>query len=235
MKISFAIPFHNEKENLPILLSSIEKNLSKIDKFEFEVNLVDDLSNDGSYELCEKFIQSNISKVRFNLFKLKKKGFQSGALKKGFDESTGDYIICMDADLQDDPVHISNFIEKISNNYEIVIGVRKNRKAPSILTTGLKIYDLIFEKIFKKNLTTYRAPFVAYKSKYVKNLPWFKNDHRYLIPTAINRGASLISEIEIAYKERERGKSHYNRVLKVFWGIVEFGIFLYRLKSGRYK
>ena len=143
MKISFAIPFHNEKENLSILLPLIKKNLSKTDKFEFEVNLVDDLSNDGSNELCEKFIDSNISKVRFNLFKLKKKGFQSGALKKGFDESTGDYIICMDADLQDDPVHILNFIEKISNNYEIVIGVRKNRNAPSILTTGLKIYGIV--------------------------------------------------------------------------------------------
>ena len=149
MKISLALPFHNEKENLKILLPLIEKNLLKIDKYSYEVNLVDDLSNDESFEECEKFINSTKSKVIFNLFRLEKKGFQSGALKKGFYESTGDYIICMDTDLQDDPEYLPNFIEKISNNFEIVIGLRKNRKAPSILRSGLKVYDYIFEKIFK--------------------------------------------------------------------------------------
>ena len=73
------------------------------------------------------------------------------------------------------------------------------------------------------------------KIKYVKNLPWHNNDHRYLIPTAINRGASNIAEIYITYQERLRGKSHYNKVLKVFWGIIEFAVFLYRLRLGRYK
>ena len=234
MKISLALPFHNEKENLKILLPLIEKNLLKIDKYSYEVNLVDDLSNDESFEECKKFINSTKSKVIFNLFRLEKKGFQSGALKKGFYESTGDYIICMDTDLQDDPEYLPNFIEKISNNFEIVIGLRKNRKAPSILRSGLKVYDYIFEKIFKKNLTTYRAQFAAYKSNYVKNLPWYKNDHRYLIPVAINRGANLISEIDIIFKERKIGRSHYNRYLKVFWGVIELGIFLFRLRSGKY-
>jgi glycosyltransferase involved in cell wall biosynthesis len=235
MKISLALPFHNEEGNLVILLPLIVKNLTKNPNFDFEVNLVDDLSDDESYEVCKRFIESNKSLIEFNLFKLEKKGFQYGALKKGFEESTGDYIICMDSDLQDDPRHLSKFIQNINNNFEIIVGIRINRKAPSILKSGLKVYDLIFEKIFKKKLVTYRAQFAAYKSKYVKNLPWFKNDHRYLIPIAIHRGANLITGVNFEHKPREIGKSHYNRYLKVFSGIIELGIFLYRMKTGKYK
>ena len=235
MKISLALPFHNEKRNIEILLPLIVKNLIKNQNFNFEVNLVDDLSDDGSYEVCKKFIKSNKSLIKFNLFKLEKKGFQYGALKRGFEESTGDYIICMDSDLQDDPIHLSEFIQNINNNFEIVVGIRTNRKAPSILKSGLKVYDLIFEKIFKKKLTTYRSSYVAYKSKYVKNLPWFKNDHRYLIPIAIHRGANLIMGMNVEHRLREIGKSHYNRYLKIFSGIIELGIFLHRMKSGKYK
>ena len=234
MKLSIAIPFHNEKDNLVILLPLLKKYLLKNKDFNYEINLVDDLSDDGSSEVCENFIKINNSNIKFNLFKLNQKGFQSGALKKGFNESTGNYIICMDADLQDDPKYLLLFLKKIVHKYDIIIGVRKNRNAPSILKTGLKIYDFILEKIFKKKLTTYRAPYVAYKAKYVKNLPWYNNDHRYLIPTAINRGANNIAEIYLPYKERIRGKSHYNRILKVFWGIIEFGVFLYRLRLGKY-
>ena len=61
MKISLALPFHNEKENLKILLPLIEKNLLKIDKYSYEVNLVDDLSNDESFEECVDHLSSLIS------------------------------------------------------------------------------------------------------------------------------------------------------------------------------
>ena len=103
-----------------------------------------------------------------------------------------------------------------------------------ILTTCLKIYNLIFEIIFKKKLKTYRAPFVAYKKQYVDNLPWYKNDHRYFIPIAINKGAKLIKEFEVILNERKSGKSHYNKYFKVFWGIIEFSIFIFRMKIGKY-
>lgn len=234
MKISLALPFHNEEGNLLILLPLIEKNLLNNQNFEYEVNLVDDLSDDESYEVCNNFINNNKSLIKFNLFKLDTKGYQSGALKKAFHESTGDFIITMDTDLQDDPKYLPDFLEEISHGSDIVIGIRKKRKAPAILSVGLKVYDLIFENMFHKKLITYRAPYVAYRSKYVSNLPWFRNDHRYLIPIAINRGADSISELSVVLNERKIGKSHYNRYLKVFWGIIEVVIFILKIKFGKY-
>lgn len=235
MKISLALPFHNEEGNLSILLPLLENNLIKNSNFDYEVNLVDDLSDDKSNEVCKNFINSNKSSIKYNLFKLETKGFQSGALKKAFYESSGDFIITMDTDLQDDPKYLPLFLEKISNDSDIVIGIRKNRKAPAILSIGLKVYDLIFEKMFHKKLITYRAPYVAYRSKYVLDLPWFRNDHRYLIPIAISRGANSISEISVVLNERKIGSSHYNKYLKVFWGIIEVVVFILRIRSGKYK
>ena len=234
MKISFVLPFNNEKANLLLLLPLIENELSKENNIEFEINLVDDLSSDESYNFCENFIKYSKSKAKYKLYKLDTKGYQTGALKKGFVESTGDYIICMDTDLQDDPKYIPEFIKNIKKGFDIVIGVRKNRKAPLILKFGLKIYDLIFEIMFKKKLTTYRAPFVAYKKEYVSNLPWFNNDHRYFIPIAINKGAKSINEFEVSLNKRKSGKSHYNKYLKVFWGFIELLIFIFRMKIGKY-
>ena len=234
MKISFVLPFNNEKANLSLLLPLIEQEIKKENNLEFEINLVDDLSSDESYSFCEKFIEDSKLKAKYKLYKLDTKGYQTGALKKGFIESTGDYIICMDTDLQDDPKYIPEFIDNIKKGFDIVIGVRKNRKAPIILTAGLKIYDLIFEIIFKKKLSTYRAPFVAYKKEYVNDLPWYNNDHRYFIPIAINKGAKLIKEFDVSLNKRNSGKSHYNKYFKVFWGIVELLIFIFRMKTGKY-
>jgi len=236
MKISFVLPFHNEKENLSLLLPLIEEEIKKENNLEFEINLVDDLSSDGSYGFCKKFIENSKSYKNYKLYKLEVKGFQYGALKKGFNESTGDYVICMDTDLQDDPKYIQQFIENIKKNFDIITTVRKNRldKVPSILLSGLKVYDLIFDKLLNKKLKTYRSPFAAYKKKYVQNLPWYKNDHRYLIPIAIHRGASKIAQIEVAYNKRNSGKSHYNRRLKVFFGVIEVIVFIFKMKLGKY-
>ena len=237
MKISFVLPFHNEKENLSLLLPLIEQQVKKENNLEFEINLVDDLYTDGSYEFCQQFIESNKSNINYRLFKLNSKGFQYGALKKGFNESTGEYVICMDTDLQDDPKYIEEFLENIKNNFDIIATVRKKRfdQAPSILLSALRVYDLIFDRLLNKKLKTYRSPFAAYKKKYVENLPWYKNDHRYLIPIAISRGANKITQFEIAYNQRNSGKSHYNRRMKIIFGVIEVIIFIFRMKLGKYK
>ena len=235
MKITIALPFNNELDNLKILIPKICEILNYDKEIDYELNLVDDLSNDGSYEFCKKFILENKLEKKINLFRLEKKGFQSGALKKAFDQSNGDYIISMDTDLQDDPKYLPQFLDNIKKNFDVIIGVRVNRKAPSLLKSGLKVYDYIFEKMFALNLTTYRAPYVAYNKEFIFNLPWYNNDHRYLIPIAISRGAKKITQIEVNLNERLSGSTHYNKYLKVFSGVIELFRFILRLKKGIYK
>ena len=140
----------------------------------------------------------------------------------------------MDADLQDDPTKIKLFLKKISQKNEIVIGVRVKRKAALILKLGLKIYDYIFYKVLDKKILTYRAQYAAYKTKFIKNIKMKKNDHRYLIPIAITRGAKKITMIKLKLEKRKFGKSNYNQYLKSIFGVLEVFKFIYRLKKGYY-
>ena len=118
--LSVIIPFHNEKENLPVLLERLEKVLSGI-KTKSEIVLIDDGSND-SYE--SKFNSPNLN---LKLIVQRKQSGKGRALEVGLEKSKGDVIVFMDADLQDSPEEIPLFIEKIEKGFELVNGWRKKR------------------------------------------------------------------------------------------------------------
>ena len=112
--ISIVIPFFNEEENLKVLVPSIIKSIKKT-KNKIELFLVDDLSTDNGYKFCKNF---SSKKIKINVLKLKKKGKQAGATREAFKKVKTDYVILMDADLQDNPKYIPQFIDKINKNYE---------------------------------------------------------------------------------------------------------------------
>ena len=232
--ITIAMPFHNEEENLKILLPEIVKIINRIKKNKIQIFLVDDCSKDNSYNFCKKFIKKQ-KKTKIKLLKLKKRGKQTGAIKRAIEYIKSDYIITMDSDLQDPPKYLPLFIKKINKNYDLVVGCRAVRKKiPYILKVAIKVYDFILEIILKKKLETYRTPFAAYKSKYIKNLPWYKNDHRYLVPISIFRGAKKCTIVRYTPQDRKFGKTHYNAVLKIFPGFFEVMIFILKVKLGYY-
>ena len=232
ISISVVIPFRNEENNLKILIPLILNEIKKNSKFKINLILFNNKSTDNSLKICKKF------EIRYKKFlkikNLTKRGFQTGALKTGIDASKSDFIILMDADLQDDPTKIKLFLKKISQKNELVIGVRVKRKAALILKIGLKIYDYIFYKVLDKKILTYRAQYAAYKTKFIKNIKIKKNDHRYLIPIAITRGAKKITMIKLKLEKRKFGKSNYNQYLKSIFGVLEVFKFIYRLKKGYY-
>ena len=232
ISISIVIPFRNEENNLKILIPLILKEIKKNKKFIINLILVNDKSTDNSLKICKKFEIKY--KKNLKIKNLAKRGFQTGALKSGIDATKSDFIILMDADLQDDPTKIKLFLKKISEKNELVVGVRVKREAALILKLGLKIYDYIFYKVLDKKILTYRAQYAAYKTKFIKNVKMKKNDHRYLIPIAITRGAKKISMIKLKLKKRKFGKSNYNQYLKSILGVFEVFKFIYRLKKGYY-
>ena len=91
------------------------------------------------------------------------------------------------------------------------------------------------ELYFKKKLKTYRSPYIATRLKFLKKLPWFKNDHRYLVPISLSRGAKKCVTIDYVLRGRRHGVSNYNARLKVISGFFEVMIFLFRLIFKSYK
>ncbi|MBA7569677.1 Dodecaprenyl-phosphate galacturonate synthase [subsurface metagenome] len=133
MDVSVVVPLLNEAESLPELISWIDKVLSQ-NKYTYEVIMIDDGSTDNSWnvinELKEKYHCLKGIKFRRNFGK-------SAALHTGFQHARGDVVITMDADLQDSPEEIPEFVNMIRNGgYDLVSGWKKKR----------------FDPVFAKNL-----------------------------------------------------------------------------------
>ena len=123
--ISIIIPFYNEKENISSILRDIKQKLLKSTKYNFEIVLMDNHSSDGSGDIAKKEMTKfdNIKYYRLS----RNFGYQSN-IKAGLEKCSGDAAVQLDADGEDDPILILDFIKQWENGYDVVYGIRKNRK-----------------------------------------------------------------------------------------------------------
>ncbi len=227
---SIVMPFHNEaaslRELIPFLLATLENVIH-----DWELILVDDASTDNSADVARECSneQSNI-----RIISLDQRGGQTGAFKVAFGQARGNYILRMDADLQDDPRDLPKFIAKMDQGSDLIVGLRECRKHSRVLRFASGVYDLLILALFDTPLHAHSGSYVAFRSDLVRSLPWHRNDHRYLPLIAIRRGARQISEVIARHGERKWGRSKYGPVRKLLFGVPEVLFFLLRLRSGVY-
>ncbi|MBI2995628.1 MAG: glycosyltransferase [Candidatus Melainabacteria bacterium] len=168
-KVSFIVPTYNEGENI---LQSIKKLLSWVEKYNYEIIIVDD-STDDTFNLINRYIKQNeIANLKIIQGARNGKG---AAVKVGILESTGDIVFYLDADMLIPLVQIDVFIsEIINNNYDIVIGKRLlNRKGRSPLRYILSICLFLLQRILIFNSTFFydtQCGFKAFKKEAVMQL-----------------------------------------------------------------
>ena len=138
MKISVVIPVFNELESLPDLVEELKLNLNNFK--DWEVIFVDDGSSDKSNNWLFKLSNEN---DKFKLIQFFRNYGKSAALSEGFKNAKGDYIITMDADLQDDPAEIPNLINKLEDGWDLVSGWKKNRLDPLNKTLPSKLFNFV--------------------------------------------------------------------------------------------
>ncbi len=207
-EISIIIPAFNEAENLPLLCGEIFDVMRNITD-NYEIIIVNDGSNDKTQETIEKLFQENKNHLKGIQFR---SNFgKASALKAGFSEARGKIIFTMDADLQDDPKEIPNFISKINDGYDLVSGWKQNRKDSFIKNTSSKFFNFVTSLFSKIKLHDFNCGFKAYKSEVAKSLDLYGQLHRYIPVIAKNNGYK-IAEIPIHHRERKFGKSKYGPV-----------------------
>jgi len=144
-KISIVIPAYNEEESLPFLFERINTLIEKIPNYEFEILFVNDGSKDKTLQIIkeQRKIDSKISYVDFS------RNFgKEIAMKAGLDYATGDAVIFMDADLQDPPELILEFIKYWEQGYDDVYAKRKSRKGETFLKKFTsKMYYKVLQKL----------------------------------------------------------------------------------------
>ena len=202
MKISVVIPVYNEKDSINQLYNEIVSSLNNKD---YEIIFIDDGSTDGSSEIVQELIQNN---EKINLIQFYRNYGKSAALSEGFKHSNGDYVVTMDADLQDDPTEIDNLIIKLEEGFDVVSGWKKNRKDPLSKRLPSKLFNFITRIFTSVKIHDFNCGLKIYKKSVIKTLDIYGGRHRY-IPALAGQKKFKVSEIIVNHRPRMHGVTKY--------------------------
>lgn len=206
---SIVIPMYNEKGNAGILIDKIREAMGA---YRYELILVDDFSSDQTVKEIKDKNDPNVV-----LIELRKNYGQSSAMMAGFDFASGDYIITLDGDLQNDPSDIPAMIELLeSGDYDLVVGKRQKRKDSSLRTIPSKIANFIIKNTTKLAISDQGCALKIFTKETAKELNLYGENHRFISLMAHLNGAK-IAEMPVKHHPRIHGESKYgfNRTFKV--------------------
>ncbi|MBN2280396.1 MAG: glycosyltransferase [Candidatus Marinimicrobia bacterium] len=217
MNISIVIPVFNEEESLVILHEKIKSVMESVDK-SYEVIFIDDGSSDNSLKILENLSREN---PNLSVLKFRRNYGQTAAFAAGFKYATGDIIITMDADLQNDPVDIPRLLQKMSEGYDLVSGWRKNRQDKK-LTRKIpsKIANQIINKLIAGTgiqIHDFGCSLKAYKKAIVKRIRLYGEMHRFIPAYAAWLGIK-VAEIPVTHHSRKFGQAKYG--LERVWRVI---------------
>lgn len=206
MDISVIIPLYNEVESLPELHRWISK-VMEANRFSYEIIMVDDGSNDGSWQWIENTAaeDQHLKGVRF-----RRNYGKSAALHTGFEEAQGEVVITMDADLQDSPEEIPGLYAMVKEQgFDLVSGWKKKRFDPLSKTLPSKIYNATASFVTGIKLHDFNCGLKAYKLEVVKSIEVYGEMHRYIPYMAKQAGFSNIGECVVQHQARKYGVTKF--------------------------
>lgn len=222
--LSIIVPLLNEEDSLVELSVSLKKILDSL-RCNWEVIFIDDGSTDTSYQKIQEIHRVN---GRFKCLKFKRNYGKSSALQEGFEAAKGDYVITMDADLQDDPDEIPALITKLNEGYDLVSGWKKVRHDPFIKKQTSKLFNLVTSIMVGLRLHDYNCGLKAYVKDVVKNIKVYGEMHRY-IPALAHLSGYKVTEIPVKHHERKYGKTKFG-LSRFFNGMFDLITVLFTAK-----
>ena len=203
MKLSIIIPIYNEQESLDSLFVELSGLFGQ--EAETEIIFINDGSSDNTLNILESKIKNYPTWSIINLYRNYGK---SVALQAGFDNSKGEIIATMDADLQDNPKEIHHLIEELEKGYDVVSGWKKNRKDPLEKKIASKIFNFFVRVFSGLKIHDSNCGIKVFKREVTEMLTLYGGRHRY-IPLLAHQKKFLISEVVVDHREREFGISKY--------------------------
>jgi len=210
-QLSVILPLYNEADNVRPVLDSLFAVLDEM-PIAFEVIAVDDGSRDGTFLRLSDYEHPALRVIRF------RRNFgQTAAISAGFDYATGDLLVTMDADGQNDPRDIPRLVERADAGADIVSGWRRNRKdtfitrrLPSIVANG------IISRVTGVHLHDYGCTLKAYRAQVIHETRLYGELHRF-VPALASWCGAEVEEIVVTHHPRLHGKSKYGlgRTLRV--------------------
>ena len=221
--ISVIIPVFNEIGSLPELIDQLRKVLHIYKNW--EILFVDDGSTDGSTEFLNDLSRKdeNVTLIQFH-----RNYGKSAALAEGFKRAKGEFLITMDADLQDDPAEIPNLMKKLEEGFDLVSGWKKKRKDPISKRFPSKIFNYVTRIMTGVKIHDFNCGLKIYRKEVIKTLDLYGGRHRY-IPALAGHNKFRISEIQVNHRPRMHGVTKYggSRLFHGFFDLISI-IFMNR-------
>lgn len=214
MMLSVVVPVYNEHDNLPLLYDAVCAALKEI-AYDWELILVDDGSKDGSFDVLRNLAEKDPARVR--VVGLRRNFGQTAAIAAGIDHARGEYIVLMDADLQNDPIDIPRMLEKIEEGYDVVSGWRVKRQDAFITRTlPSRMANGLISWVTGVHLHDYGCTLKAYRREVITGFRLYGEMHRFIPVYASSVGARII-EMKVNHHPRRFGKAKYGleRTMKV--------------------
>ena len=217
-ELSVFLPVYNEEPNLPLLHAKLDEALKALGRTA-EIIYVDDGSTDGGLKVLRELARLD-SRVR--VVALRRNYGQTAAMAAGIDAASGEVLIPMDADMQNDPADIARLLGKLDEGYDVVSGWRKDRqdklitrKIPSMLANRLISW------IGGVPLHDYGCSLKAYRRESIEDVRLYGEMHRF-IPIYASWAGARVAEIPVEHHARTMGKSKYglSRTLKVVFDLM---------------
>lgn len=213
MLLSVVIPVYNEVENLPLLHRALHQALDGL-PHPWEVVLVDDGSKDGSAAVLEKLAAEDPERIR--VVEFRRNFGQTAAIAAGIDHASGNVIVLMDADLQNDPQDIPMMLAKLDEGYDVVSGWRYQRQDTLSRRLPSRIANGLIAKVTGVDLHDYGCTLKAYRREVITGFRLYGEMHRFIPVYARMVGANIV-EVKVNHHPRRFGKAKYGlgRTLKV--------------------
>jgi len=204
MMLSVVVPAYNEEPSVPLLVERLVQTFEQ-NHLRGEIIIVDDGSMDNTGTIAEE-LSGKYDNVR--VFHHKRRMGKTTALLTGLENTSGDIIVMIDADLQYAPEDLPKFLDKIKQGYDVVNGWRKHRKDSIFRKIPSSSYNFLSNISFGLNLHDQNSGFKAMKREVLKELNLRTEQHRFILNLAHYKGYK-VGEVEIQHFPRKYGKTKY--------------------------
>ncbi|HTW95111.1 MAG TPA: glycosyltransferase family 2 protein [Tepidisphaeraceae bacterium] len=219
--LSICVPVYNEAENLRLLVEAINKVVDPAG-IETEIILVDDGSSDESWHVIESLAAANPHvrglRLAFNCG-------ETAASDAGMRAACGQYVMTMDADLQNDPADIPKFIAALDQGWDCVCGNRVAVRAKGdnrLRVLSSRTANWIRNWLSNEQISDAGCTYRAFRRECVGRLKLYRGLHRF-IPTLMKMEGFTVTEIAVSHNPRLHGQSKYgvwNRLFKSFYDLL---------------
>jgi glycosyltransferase involved in cell wall biosynthesis len=215
--ISVVVPFLDEEGSLEELYTRLSSVLASTGR-SYEILFVNDGSRDRGAAIVDAMAErdAHVGVVHF------RRNFgKAAALDVGFKRARGHIVFTMDADLQDDPNEIPNFLAKLDEGYDLVSGWKKKRLDPLGKTLPSKFFNSVVSRASGLRLNDFNCGFKAYRAETVQGLNLYGELHRY-VPVLVHFRGYRVTEIAVRHHPRKTGASKYGveRLVKGFFDLL---------------